>query len=575
MQMDNSTTTSTPTIPSAPSTTPLNAASGSAPGASFPGGSGSSPSRFTFSARTCLELLPKMSPTQVNNEVQFLDSINPDWCTNKPPRTLEAKRDALRDYLTNNLFADMDNTVNNYLTLVNSFSCTVKSAEEAIVDITKGALDLLDGARKQQLTSQPPLSPLTQPPHSHTAAQDGHGKPDLDQAVSLCQCDLSDINIQDMLGDLTFDTEHPGGRKTTYFGQVPYNYGRFSHPAATYPSSEHFDKIFAQLQLIDADITPSNYTCLCTLYPDGGACIPLHSDNERSIEPGSTIYTVSFGAPRDLRLSNTVGPLKEHFVTLKHGSVYAMSQESQDTWRHGIDRDPTVHTPRLSLTFRKLLAQTKPLPKPPAVPPVAPPPSSHLTSSQPYSRQSRVLLIHDSIIQDAPERVFEHVPGQTCLKRLNYQLSDIFQFESEFNYARTVAISCGTNDLARFGKTARTLADTVCPDLVRCCRQYIRTNFIFTSLTLTRDKSWLNAEVLRFNHIMQDLARDIPNLYYYDSHGLICREVDPDRVWDRHDRNGIRRLVTRGLVNCVGKLTGSHLPHHRNCEWLYYVHTNR
>ena len=167
------------------------------------------------------------------------------------------------------------------------------------------------------------------------------------------------------------------------------------------------------------------------------------------------------------------------------------------------------------------------------------------------------------------------------MKRLNYQLSDIFKFEREFRHSKTVAISCGINDLARYGKAARTLADIVCPDLVRCCQQYSMTNFIFTSLTLVRDKSWLNAELLRFNQIMQDLARDIPNLYNFDSHGLICREVHPDRVWDRQDRNGIhlvldvRRLVTRELVNCVGRLTGSHLPHHRNCAWLYYVHTNR
>ncbi len=258
-----------------------------------------------------------------------------------------------------------------------------------------------------------------------------------------------------------------------------------------------------------------------------------------------------------------------------------MSQVSQNTWRHGIDRDPTVKTPRISLTFRKLLTPPQPPAKSP-VPPIAPPPPlPHAPFSQPHTRQSRTLLIHDSLIQDAPERVFERIPGQTCVKRLNYKLSDVFKFETEFKHASTVALHCGINDLARYGKTASSLADTVCPDLVRCCKQYNRTNFIFTSLTLARDKDWLNSEVLKFNRIMQDLARDIPNLYYYDSHGLICREVHPDWVWDRHDRNGIhftldvRRLVTRELVNCVGRLSNSHLLHHRNCEWLYFVPTNR
>ncbi len=241
-----------------------------------------------------------------------------------------------------------------------------------------------------------------------------------------------------------------------------------------------------------------------------------------------------------------------------------------------MDRDPTVTTPRLSLTFRKLTAPT-PLPSKTPVPPVAPPTSHQATAPHFRTRQSRVLLLHDSIIQDAPERVFEQVPGLTCIKRSNYQLADIFDFESEFRHSNTVAISCGINDLGRYGKTAGVLADAVCPDLVRCCRKYSKTNFIFTSLTLTRDKNWLNTEVKRFNDIMFYLARDIPNLFYFDSHGLICNFVHPDFVWDRNDRNGIhlvldvRRLVTRELVNCIGRLEGSHVPHHRNCEWLYHV----
>ena len=60
---------------------------------------------------------------------------------------------------------------------------------------------------------------------------------------------------------------------------------------------------------IGADITLENYTCLCTLYKDGSVGIPMHSDSEPgSIMEDSQIYTVSIGATRNLRISNTVGP---------------------------------------------------------------------------------------------------------------------------------------------------------------------------------------------------------------------------------------------------------------------------
>ncbi len=559
--------------PSTPSTTTSTAASGSAPGALLPGGSASSVSRsstprLTLSAHTCITLLPTLTPEQVNFELQYLQSLDPDWsCT---ARNIVGKREALHKHLVDGLITEMSDTVDKFNSIYNSFSCAVKLAEETVLDITNGALELIDGAKAKQTDPPVPL-PSSQTASLQTAGADGNGNIDPDDPVSLCVCDLSDITIDDMLGELTFDTDHPGGRKTVYFGQVPYSYGKFDHPAASYPTSQLFDKIFDKLASIDEEITPSEYTCLCSLYPDGSAGIPLHSDNERAIVPDSTIYTVSFGETRDLRVTNTVGPPIEHKIRLEHGSVYSMSRKSQDTWRHGIDRDPTVKKPRLSLTFRKLQTPALPPPKTP-VPPVAPPSSQRIPL-----QHSRVLLIHDSIIQDAPDRVFEHVPGHTCVKRLNYQLADVFNFEPEFEHAKTVTISCGINDLARYGKTASMLADTVCPDLIRCCRKYSRTNFIFTSLTLARDKSWLNTEVLKFNQIMQDLARNIPNLLYYDSHGLICRHVHPDRVWDMNDRNGIhlvfdvRKLVTRELVNCVGRLAGSKVPHHRNCEWLYYV----
>ena len=71
-----------------------------------------------------------------------------------------------------------------------------------------------------------------------------------------------------------------------------------------------------------------------------------------------------------------------------------------------------------------------------------------------HTRRSRVLLVQDSMYHDTPESLFEQVPGYTCVKRVNYELANLFGFEPEFKYSKAVVISGGINDLARYGKTA-------------------------------------------------------------------------------------------------------------------------
>lgn len=101
---------------------------------------------------------------------------------------------------------------------------------------------------------------------------------------------------------------------------------------------------------------------------------------------------------------------------------------------------------------------------------------------------------------------------------------------------------------------------------------------MFCAISMTKC-NWLNAEIDAFNIIMLNLAKDIPNLSFFDAHAVIKR-VDSYYVWDRNDRHGIhlyhevQRVVAHELVNCVGKLCGSEQRRHRNCEWLYHHKPN-
>lgn len=336
-----------------------------------------------------------------------------------------------------------------------------------------------------------------------------------------------------------------------------------------YPNAPIFNDIFDKLHKYG--VSRETHGILCTLYENGQVGIPLHQDNEPMIEKGSEIFTISFGATRKLKIYNTEGALKEFVIPLVHGSVYSMSRDIQSQWRHGIDREPDVKEPRVSFTIRKLTSEdTTALSshEQSHIPPIAPPPV------QAKTRTSRVLLITDSLHKATPEHVFEKVPDVTCVKKECYELTNIFQFEPDFKFAQTVIMSCGVNDLSRYGKTANSLADLVCRRLEESCNEHRKTNFVFNSLVYSKDKEWLNREIDVFNEYMFELSMRIPNLSFYDSHGMILN-AKPRFVWDRSVRgNGIhlcfnvRRMVIRGLVDAVGKLNNPHSPKFRECRWL-------
>ena len=76
-------------------------------------------------------------------------------------------------------------------------------------------------------------------------------------------------------------------------------------------------------------------SCLVTRYKGPNSQIPMHSDNEASIDPESVIVTVSLGQERTLKFTH-ISSSAENDLILKDGSLYVMSKLSQEVWKHGI-----------------------------------------------------------------------------------------------------------------------------------------------------------------------------------------------------------------------------------------------
>ena len=381
---------------------------------------------------------------------------------------------ALQKALTKSLGDQFMISVANINILADSINTTLERTKDTVEELLRNTEDAVEK------TSPPP------PPQETDLSSAGNQY--LECPVRVCDSLRVNLTVDEVKETIHFKNKLPGGRCTEFFGLVPYAYGRVKHSPRPIPDTPVFNKIFETMGSIG--LNRENCTILCTLYENGNVDLPLHQDNEPSIEEGSTIYTISCGSTRNLKVYNTTG----------------------------------------SLT--------------------------------------------DSIHRNTPENVFEQIPNHTCVKKECYQLSDVFKYENEFEFARTVILSSGVNDLSRYGKTANVLADLVCRKLEACCRKYSDTKFVFNSITHTKGKDWLNREIKIFNDYMYDLSRRLPNLSFFDSHRMIM-DNNPDIVWDRSERgNGVhlcynvRRMIVRGLVDAVGYLTKSHSPRFRTCRWL-------
>lgn len=101
---------------------------------------------------------------------------------------------------------------------------------------------------------------------------------------------------------------------------------------------------------------PTN--CLLNYYEDGSSTMGFHSDTTSNLEDQTGIVIVSLGAERAITFRNKKDCDLRHTYVLPHGSLFYMTQETQDHWTHAVKKAATDE-PRISLTLRRILAERK------------------------------------------------------------------------------------------------------------------------------------------------------------------------------------------------------------------------
>ena len=178
-------------------------------------------------------------------------------------------------------------------------------------------------------------------------------------------------SLMDFLQTSEFKSEN--GRSTLSFGE-PYTYtgskssrdSATSFPAVLQPVVDKINKLQKDLFYANhPDLKkhenrhppPIVNSCLVNRYTGPDSFLPSHSDNEITIHPESSIFTLSLGESAVVKFSvidSEPATANGTDITADHRSLYHMTRKSQDFFKHAIDKGSIANGTRFSLTFRSV-----------------------------------------------------------------------------------------------------------------------------------------------------------------------------------------------------------------------------
>jgi len=171
-------------------------------------------------------------------------------------------------------------------------------------------------------------------------------------------CDW-DTPLRQLIGDTAWRQEqitvygkpYLQPRLSAWFGDLGYGYSGIRLQPLPWTS------LLQQLRQRVEGLTGCEFnSVLLNYYRDGNDSMGLHSDNERELGRRPAIASLSLGATRDFVLKHRFRKdLKTVKLPLAAGSLLLMQGDTQQYWRHGINKLRRACGPRINLTFRKII----------------------------------------------------------------------------------------------------------------------------------------------------------------------------------------------------------------------------
>lgn len=138
-------------------------------------------------------------------------------------------------------------------------------------------------------------------------------------------------------------------RRMTAYGDAGINYTFSGTTLEALPWTPLLREMKSRVENVTGDVY--NYV-LINYYPDGNSKISAHKDDEKSLDPETSIPCISLGATRKVIFRrNGFAPKK---TELTSGSLYIMSPPTNVYWTHEIPAESEVREGRISLSFRNI-----------------------------------------------------------------------------------------------------------------------------------------------------------------------------------------------------------------------------
>ena len=158
----------------------------------------------------------------------------------------------------------------------------------------------------------------------------------------------------------TFKQEN--GHSVISFGE-PYSYTGSKSSSNVPPIPTELKPLFDRINALQAKIYSNKYSqnreltaplinsCLINKYEGADSFLPKHSDREVTINPESSIFTLSLGSPCELTFVDRLSG-SETSLTCNDKSLYHMTRRSQEVFEHLIKPGSIDSGTRYSFTFR-------------------------------------------------------------------------------------------------------------------------------------------------------------------------------------------------------------------------------
>jgi alkylated DNA repair dioxygenase AlkB len=142
--------------------------------------------------------------------------------------------------------------------------------------------------------------------------------------------------------------ERMKARKTACFGQT------YDDSGVDYQVVSMHSLLVPLCELIERQLGFRPTNCLLNYYETGRSSMGFHSDATYNLAEGTGVAILSLGAERSLTFRSKADLSLQVSYPLPHGSLFYMSQLTQNDWTHAVKKDDCDGA-RISLTFRHIL----------------------------------------------------------------------------------------------------------------------------------------------------------------------------------------------------------------------------